>query len=115
MAKAHGLLPELPPHTVVSWARLTFRQSVQLGGQSKDAPPALSPLVLMTKRVNRAITRGIKCPMTSPGLRHDRLPLHVGACLSWLLPLSCSAMNASPICGSLITTVASKTSAGSYM
>ena len=64
------------------------------------------------KRVNKAIMRG-KCPTTSPGLHHDRLSLRVGACLSWSLPLSCSMMNASPIRGSLITTVASKTSAGS--
>ena len=114
---------ELPPRTVVSRARLTFRcprrlvlQSVQLGGQSKDAPLALSLIILTPKRVNRAITRG-KCPTTSPGLRHDRLALRVGACLSWSLPLSCSTMNASPIRGSLIsnTMVASKISAGSEL
>ena len=88
MAKAHGLLPEVAVEfrTASSYASLIGQtncwlvlQSVQLGGHSKDTPPALSPLVLMPKRVNRAITRD-KCPTTSPGLRHDRLPLRVGVC-----------------------------------
>ena len=125
VAKAHRLLPEVAVEfqTASSHGSLAGQTNFSLppsarlakrpvGRPKQRCSTALSPLVLMPKTVNRAITRG-KCPTTSPGLRHDRLPLRVGACLSWSLPLSCSTMNVSPIRGSLITTVASKTSAGS--
>ena len=62
VAKIHGLLQEVAVEfgTASSHGSLTGQtnfchlcqlvlQSVQLGGQSKDAPPALSPLVLMLK------------------------------------------------------------------
>ena len=78
MAKAHGLLPEVTVEfrTASLHGSLTGQTNFlpppsaclakrPVGSQSKDTPPALSPLVLMPKTVNKAIMRG-KCPTTSP-------------------------------------------------
>ena len=112
VAKAHGLLPE------VAIKFRTASSHGSLAGQTNFSPP---PSAYLAKRPvgrpKQGCSTGSQSQSSSPHAEDNSTELSCVVSAPQRLRRfvidSCSAMNASPICGSLITMVASKTSAGS--